>query len=135
MLLKVAFNPINLNQTINKRLLISYLTCVLSQYVHFCTILTLGRSINLYMQDFDRNKHMIFCMAIYPCMNIQDLAKSLMTLVLQSIPVVANPFLFAIRILMVMEYGVLPHARQSRFGSEEMLEDYAVSVQLQRRVI
>jgi hypothetical protein len=78
---------------------------------------------------------MIFCMAIYPYMNIQDLAKSLMTLVLQSIPVVANPFLFANRIIMVMEYGVLPHARQSRFGSEETLEDYAVSVQLQMGVI
>lgn len=86
------------------------------------------------MQDFAQNKHTIFCMAIYPYMNIQDLAKNLMTLVLQRIPVVANSFLFPIRILMVMEYGVLPHARQSIFGFEETLENYAVSVQLQRGV-
>jgi hypothetical protein len=65
-------------------------------------------------------------------MNIQYLSKSLLTLVLQSIPVEANPFIFAICILMVMEYGVLQHVRQSRFGSEGMLEDYAVSVLLQR---
>ena len=44
-------------------------------FVHFCTILTLGRTINLYMQGFPRSKHMIFCMAIFPYMNIQDLAK------------------------------------------------------------
>ena len=89
--------------------------CPLSMYafVHFSTILTFGRSINLYMQSFPRSKHMIFCMAIFPYMNIQDLAKNLLTSVLQGIPVVANPFLFAICIIMVMEYGVLQHARQS----------------------
>jgi hypothetical protein len=38
----------------------------------------------------------------------------------------------SICILMVMEYGVLQHVRQPRFGSEGMLEDYAVSVLLQR---
>ena len=87
--------------------------CPLSMYafVHLCTILTLGRIINLYMQVFPRSKHMIFCIAIFPCMNIQNLAKYLLTSVLQSIPVVANPFLFAICILMVMEYGVLQHVR------------------------
>jgi hypothetical protein len=62
-------------------------------------------------------------------MNIQDLAKSLLITVLQRIPVAANPFRLAICILMVMEYGVL---QQSRFVSEGMLEDYAVSVLLQR---
>jgi hypothetical protein len=30
-------------------------------------------------------------------------------------------------ILMVMEYGVLQHVRQSRFGCEGMREDYAIS--------
>jgi len=60
-------------------------------------------------------------------MNIQDLAKSLLITVLQSIPVVANPFLFAICILMVMEYGVLPHVRQSRFGSERICSFSAAS--------
>jgi hypothetical protein len=65
-------------------------------------------------------------------MNIQYLSKCLLTSVLQSIPVEANPFIFAICIPMVMEYGVLQHVRQSRFGSERMLEDYAVSVLLQR---
>ena len=81
--------------------------CPLSMYafVHVCTILTLGRSIHLYKQGFPRSKHMIFCMAIFPYMNIQDLAKCLLTSALQSILVVANPFLFAICILMVMEYG------------------------------
>ena len=92
--------------------------CSLSMYafVHVYTILTLGRNINLYMQGFPRSKHMIFCMAIFPYMNIQDLAKGLLTSVLQSIPVVATPFLVVICILMVVEYGVLQHARQSRFG-------------------
>jgi hypothetical protein len=71
-------------------------------------------------------------MAIFPYMNIQDFSKRLLTSVLQSILVVATRFLFAICILMVMEYGVLQHVRQSRFGSEGMLEDYAVSVLLQR---
>jgi hypothetical protein len=33
---------------------------------------------------------------------------------------------------MVMEYGVLQHVRQSRFGTEGMFEDYAISVLLQR---
>jgi hypothetical protein len=33
---------------------------------------------------------------------------------------------------MVMEYRVLQHVRKSRLGSEGMLEDYAVSVLLQR---
>jgi len=74
-------------------------------------------------------------MAIFPYMNIQDLAKSLLISVLQSIPIVANPFLFAICILIVMEYGVLQHVRQSRFGSEGMLEDYVVLVLLQRGII
>jgi hypothetical protein len=60
-------------------------------FVHFCTILTLGRTINLYMQGFPRSKHMIFCMAMYHYMNIQDLAKCLLTSVLQRIPVVENP--------------------------------------------
>ena len=88
--------------------------CPLSIYafVHVCTILTLGRNINLYMQGFPRSKHMIFCMAMYHYINIQDLAKCLLTSVLQHIiPVVANPFLFAICVLMVMEYGVLQHVR------------------------
>jgi hypothetical protein len=71
-------------------------------------------------------------MVIFPYMNIEDLAKCLLTLVLQGIPVVENPFLFAIRVLILMEYGVLQHVRQSRFGSEGMLDDYAVSVLLQR---
>jgi hypothetical protein len=55
--------------------------CPLSMYafVHVCTILTLSRSINLCMQGFPRSKHMIVCMAIFPYMNIQDLAKSLLT--------------------------------------------------------
>jgi hypothetical protein len=74
-------------------------------------------------------------MAIFPYMNIQDLAKGLLTSVLQSIPVVANPLLFVICILMVVEYRVLQHARQSRFESEGMLEDYVVSVRLQMRII
>ena len=71
--------------------------CPLSMYafVHVCTILTLGRSINLYMQGFPRSKRMMFCMAMYHCMNIQDLLKCLLTSVLQRIPGVANPFLFA----------------------------------------
>ena len=48
--------------------------CPLSMYafVHVCTNLTLDRSINLYMQVFPRSKHMIFCMAIFPCMNIRS---------------------------------------------------------------
>ena len=100
--------------------------------VHVCTILTIGRSIHLFMQGFPRSKHMNICMEIFPYMNIQDLAKSVLISILQSIPVVANPFPFAICILMVMEYGVLQHVRQSRIGSEGMLEDYAVSVLLQR---
>ena len=83
----------------------------------------------MYMQGFPRSKHMIVCNAIFPHMNIQDLAKSLLIPVLQSIPVVANSFRLAICILMVMEYGVL---QQSRFVSEGMPEDYAVSVLLQR---
>ena len=105
--------------------------CPLSIYtfVHVCTILTIGRSIIMYMQGFPRSKHMIVCNAIFPHMNIQDRAKSLLIPVLQSIPVVANPFRLAFCILMVMEYGVL---QQSRFVSEGMLEDYAVSVLLQR---
>ena len=53
-------------------------------FVHVYTILTLGRSINLCMQGFPRRKHMIFCMAIFPYMNIQDVAKGLLTSVLQS---------------------------------------------------
>ena len=111
--------------------------CPLSMcaFVHVYTILTLGRSINLYMQGFPRSKHMILCMTIFPYMNIQDLAKGLLTSVLQNTPVVANPFLFVICILMVVEYGVLQRARQSRFGSEGMLEDYAVSVRLQMGII
>jgi hypothetical protein len=104
-------------------------------FVPVCTILTLDRSINLYMQGFPRSKHRILYMTIFPYMNIQDLAKSLLTLALQSILVVANLFLFAICFLIVMEYGVLQHMRQSRFGSEGMLEDYAVSVLLQRGTI
>jgi hypothetical protein len=71
-------------------------------------------------------------MVIFPYMNIQDLAKSLLTSVLQGIPVVENPFLFAICILILMEYWVLLHVRLSRFGSEGILDDYAVSVLLQR---
>jgi hypothetical protein len=104
--------------------------CPLSMYafMHVYTILTLGRSTNLYMQGFPRSKHMVFCMAIFPYMNIQDLAKGLLTPVLQSIPVVANPVLFVVCILMVVEYGVLQHARQSRFGS-------ALSVRLQMGII
>ena len=55
--------------------------CPLSMcaFVHVYTILTLGRSINLYMQGFPRSKHMILCMTIFPYMNIQDLAKGLLT--------------------------------------------------------
>jgi len=96
--------------------------CPLSVYafVHVYTILTLGRSINLYMQGFPRIKHMIFCKTTFPYMNIQDLAKGLLTSVLH--------FLFVICILMVVEYGVLQHARQSRFGTEGIFEYYAVSV-------
>jgi hypothetical protein len=71
-------------------------------------------------------------MVIYTYMNKQYLAKCLLTSALQGIPFVASPFLFAIRILMVMEYGVLQHVRQSRIGSEGMLFDFAVSVLLQR---
>jgi len=108
--------------------------CPLSMYA-FTPFLPLGRSINLYKQGFLRSKHMIFCMAIFPYMNIQDLAKGLLTSVLQSIPVAANPFLFIICILIVMKYRVLQHMRQSRFGSEGMLEDYAVSVLLQKGII
>ena len=50
-------------------------------FVHACTILTIGRSINLYMQGLakKKNKHKIFRMAIYPYMNIQDLSKGLLT--------------------------------------------------------
>jgi hypothetical protein len=94
--------------------------CPLSMYVfvHVCTILTVGRDINLYRQGFPQSKHMFFGMAIFPYMNIQDLAKRLLTSTLQSIPVVANPFLFIICILIVMEYRVLQHVRQSRFGFE-----------------
>ena len=47
--------------------------CPFSMYafvLHVCTILTVGRSINLYMQSFPRSKHMIVCMAIFPYMNI-----------------------------------------------------------------
>jgi hypothetical protein len=87
------------------------------------------------MQGFPRSKHMILYMTIFPYMNIQDLAKGLLTSVLQNTPVVANPFLFVICILMVVEYGVLQRARQSRFGSEGMFEDYAVSVRLQMGII
>ena len=96
-------------------------------FVHVYTILTLGRSTNLYMQGFPRSKHMVFCMAIFPYMNIQDFSKRLLTSVLQSILVVAIHFLFTSCILMVMEYGVLQHVRQSRFGCEGMREDYAIS--------
>jgi hypothetical protein len=56
----------------------------------------------------------------------------LLTSVLQGIPVVENPFLFAICILILMEYWILQHVRLSRFGSEGILDDYAVSVLLQR---
>jgi hypothetical protein len=42
---------------------------------------------------------------IFPYMNTQDLAKGLLTPVLQSIPVVANPVLFVVCILMVVEYN------------------------------
>jgi hypothetical protein len=103
--------------------------CPLSMYafVHVYTILTLGRSINLYMQGFPRIKHMIFCKMTFPYMNIQDLAKGLLT----SVP----HFLFVICILMVVEYGVLQHARQSRFGTEGILEYYAVSVRLHMGII
>jgi len=35
-------------------------------FVHVCTILTLGRSINLYKQGFPRSKHMIFLHGDFP---------------------------------------------------------------------
>jgi len=43
-------------------------SCPLSMYafVHVCTILTLGRSINLYKQGFPRSKHMIFVHGDFP---------------------------------------------------------------------
>ena len=70
-------------------------------FVHARTILTIGRSINLFMQGLaKKTKHKILRMAIYPCMNIQDLSKGLLT-----------SFHFAIRILMVMELGVSQHVR------------------------
>jgi hypothetical protein len=47
-----------------------------------------------------KTKHKILRMAIYPCMNIQDLSKGLLTF-----------FHFAIRILMVMELGISQHVR------------------------
>jgi len=58
---------------------------------------------------------------IYPYVNIQDLAKCLLTSVPQIIPVVSNSPLLPFHILMVMEYGVLEHLRQSIFESEDML--------------
>ena len=110
--------------------------CSLSMYafVHVCTILTLGRCINLYKQGFPRSKHIMFCMTIFPYMSIQDLAKGLLTSGLKIKPVVANPFLFIICILIVMEYRVLKHVRQSRFGYDGMCEDYVVSVLLQKGI-
>lgn len=43
----------------------------------------------------------------------------------QGIPVVVNPSLFAIRIIIVMEEGVFQHVRQSILGYEGMLKYYA----------